>query len=68
MLVLSRKQDEQVKIGTDITITVLSIRGGVIKLGIEAPKGQKILRGELAKLLLSPQPQGEHETHESIAV
>lgn len=47
MLVLSRKPLETVYVGNNITITVLSIRGGVVKLGIEAPGSVRILRGEL---------------------
>jgi len=47
MLVLSRKQGEQIKIGQGITVTVLGVRGGVIKLGIDAPPHLRILRGEL---------------------
>jgi carbon storage regulator CsrA len=49
MLVLSRKQKEELVIGDQITITVLEIRGNVVKLGIEAPRDVRILRGELAQ-------------------
>ena len=48
MLVLSRKQGEKVLIADDITVTVLSVQGGRIRLGIEAPDSCRILRGELA--------------------
>jgi carbon storage regulator len=47
MLVLSRKQDEVIRIGRDVTVTVLSIGRGRIRLGIEAPSEVPILRGEL---------------------
>jgi carbon storage regulator len=47
MLVLSRKPDEKLLIGGNITVKVLSVRGGVVKLGIEAPPHVRILRGEL---------------------
>ena len=30
-----------------IVVTILSVRGGVVKLGVEAPKDMKVLRGEL---------------------
>ncbi len=49
MLVLSRKPGEQIKIGGGITVTVLGVRGGVIKLGIDAPPHHRILRGEIAE-------------------
>jgi carbon storage regulator len=47
MLVLSRKQGEKLHIGDNITITVLEVHGHVMKLGIEAPRQVRVLRGEL---------------------
>ena len=56
MLVLSRKPGEKLQIGDDITITVLESRGRVLKLGIEAPKDVRVLRGELDNWTESPKP------------
>ena len=47
MLVLSRKQGEQLQIGDNVTITVLEVRGRKLTLGIQAPRGVRILRAEL---------------------
>ncbi len=47
MLVLTRKPGEQLKVGDDITITVLEVSGHRIRLGIDAPKSTRVLRGEL---------------------
>ncbi len=47
MLVLARKLDEAIVLGDDITIKVISIEKGVVKLGIDAPKSVSILRSEL---------------------
>jgi carbon storage regulator len=47
LLVLARKSNESINIGDDIVITVLSIEGGTVKLGVEAPKEVKLLRGEV---------------------
>ena len=47
MLVLSRKQGEKVCIGDNITVTVLGVRGNVLKLGIDAPREVRVLRSEL---------------------
>ena len=44
MLILSRKVDEQIKIGDNITITIIEVRGDQVKVGIEAPKSVKVFR------------------------
>jgi carbon storage regulator len=48
MLVLTRKQNEKIRIGDSITITVLRMKGKSIRLGIEAPHSVNVFRGELA--------------------
>lgn len=47
MLVLTRKLNEQIKIGDDVTITVIKLRNNQIRLGIEAPRDVRVLRAEL---------------------
>ncbi len=47
MLVLSRKVNEQIIIGDDIRMTVVSIRGNQVRLGFEAPQSVPIFREEL---------------------
>jgi len=47
MLVLSRKRDEVIKIGDDIEITVVDIRGDKVRLGITAPKEVTVHRKEV---------------------
>ncbi len=47
MLVLTRKNNDQIRIADDITVTVLRIKGNTVRLGIEAPANVRILRGEL---------------------
>jgi carbon storage regulator len=49
MLVLSRKNTEQIRIGDDITVTVLRVQGNKIRIGIEAPENVRVLRGELPR-------------------
>ena len=53
MLVLTRKQSEKIRIGDDITITVLKTKGKGVRLGIEAPAHISVLRGELVFKLAS---------------
>ena len=47
MLILTRKFDEEIKIGSEITVKVLSISDGQVKLGISAPNNVEIFRGEI---------------------
>lgn len=47
MLILSRKVNEKIKIGDDITIGLIEIRGDQVKIGIEAPKNIKVFRQEV---------------------
>lgn len=51
MLVLSRKCNEQIVIGDDIIVTVVSIRGGTVRLGIEAPPHVTVHRLEVLQAI-----------------
>ena len=47
MLILSRKIDEKIKIGDNITITLIDVHGDQVKIGVEAPKNVKVFRQEV---------------------
>ena len=47
MLVLSRKLQQEILIGENIKVTVLKVKGNTVRLGIEAPRSVRVLRGEL---------------------
>lgn len=47
MLVLARKVNDKILIGDNIEITIVSISGDTVRIGIEAPKDIKILRSEV---------------------
>jgi carbon storage regulator len=47
MLILSRKIEEEIRLGENITIKVLAIHNGQVKIGIEAPRDVRVIRGEL---------------------
>jgi len=51
MLILSRKLNEQIVIGDQIVVTVVAIRGGNVRLGIEAPKDVPVHRHEIYQAL-----------------
>jgi carbon storage regulator CsrA len=47
MLVLTRKQADTICIGDDIVVKVIQTGRGNIKLGIDAPRHVRVLRGEV---------------------
>ncbi len=47
MLVLTRKKGEGVIIGDDIEIQIVDIRGGAVRVGLNAPRDKKIYRQEV---------------------
>ena len=47
MLVLSRKKDEKIVIGDNITLMVIEIRGDKVRLGIDAPRDVTVHREEI---------------------
>jgi len=53
MLVLSRKINERIIIGGNIELEILGIRGGVVRLGIKAPREVSVVRQELREKLVS---------------
>jgi carbon storage regulator len=49
MLILTRRVHETIKIGSDITIAVLDIKGSQVRLGIAAPKNIAVYRAEVCE-------------------
>jgi carbon storage regulator len=47
VLVLTRKVGEAIVIGDDVTVTVLEVRGDVVRLGIDAPRSIRVHRHEV---------------------
>jgi len=47
MLVLSRKPGEAIRIGDDIEISVIEVRGDTVRIGINAPRNVPVFRMEL---------------------
>ncbi|WP_051385442.1 carbon storage regulator CsrA [Actinokineospora inagensis] len=51
MLVLTRRTGESVRIGDEVTVTVLDIRGDVVRVGIQAPRSVAVHRDEVYREL-----------------
>lgn len=51
MLVVSRKVGQRIHIGDKITITVVKVGSGGVRIGVEAPREMAIIREELAEKL-----------------
>lgn len=47
MLVLTRKLQQEIKIGDQITVTILRVKGQTVRVGISAPRDVRVIRGEL---------------------
>jgi carbon storage regulator len=47
MLILTRKLNEEIKIGSGITVKIISISENTVKIGIDAPQNIQIVRTEL---------------------
>ncbi|QDU78391.1 hypothetical protein Pla110_00920 [Polystyrenella longa] len=55
MLVLTRKTEESIKIGSDITIQIVAIQGKRVRIAIDAPASVIIKRAELEEKFENPE-------------
>lgn len=63
MLVLSRKIGESIQIAGGIRVTVTEVRGGRVRLSIEAPADVRVLRKEIVAVATRlPNPEVPSET------
>jgi len=47
MLILSRKVNEKIMIGDEISVSIIEIRGDQVRIGVDAPKSVKVFRQEV---------------------
>jgi carbon storage regulator len=56
MLIVTRRMGETVMIGSDVTVTVLSIKGSQVRIGIAAPNSVAVHREEVYERLKNGEP------------
>ena len=59
MLILTRKVNETLMVGDDVTVTVLGIKGGQIRIGINAPRDVSVHRQEVYEKILQERNAAE---------
>ncbi len=59
MLVLSRKKNESIIINGNVTVTIVDVRGGKVRIGIDAPGDVVVHRSEVAEAIATSGGQKE---------
>lgn len=67
MLILTRRAGETVMVGSDITITVLGVKGNQVRIGINAPKDVAVHREEIYERIQSEKSAKASEQAETKA-
>lgn len=58
MLILTRRPDESIRIGEEVTVVILGIQGNQVRLGVQAPKDIPVHREEVAERINRERSQG----------
>ncbi len=67
MLVLSRRPGDSIVVGDDVTVTVLEVRGDVVRVGIDAPRSVAVHRAELLAQLESSNKGAASPSDDAVA-
>jgi carbon storage regulator len=65
MLILTRRAGETVMIGSDVTITVLGVKGNQVRIGINAPKDVAVHREEIFQRIQNEKAAEQGESPEA---
>ena len=61
MLVLSRKPGEALRVGDEVEITVVEVKGDMVRIGIEAPRNVQVWRKELWEAIVAENKKAAEE-------
>jgi len=61
MLILTRRVGETLMIGDEVTVTVLGVKGGQVRVGINAPRSIAVHREEIYDRLRREQTEQAHD-------
>jgi carbon storage regulator len=61
MLILTRRVGETVMIGSDVTVTVLGVKGNQVRVGVNAPRDVAVHREEIFERIKREQQDGHSE-------
>jgi carbon storage regulator len=64
MLVLSRRKNESIMIGDSIEVTVVSVDGDVVRIGIKAPRDIEVHRKEIYTAIQEENKEASHIKHD----
>ncbi|MDR3321433.1 MAG: carbon storage regulator CsrA [Synergistaceae bacterium] len=68
MLVLSRKPGEALRVGDDVEITIVEVKGDMVRLGIDAPRNISVWRKELWLAIVEENKKAAEEASTDVTV
>jgi len=64
MLILTRRVGETVMIGSDVTVTVLGVKGNQVRIGVNAPRDVAVHREEIYERIKREEEGGQDARHD----
>ena len=61
MLILTRKVGETIRIGEDVSVTVLGVKGNQVRVGVAAPRSVAVNREEIHERIVAEHGGGERD-------